>query len=144
LREPLILIVYRATGFTGRLVSKYLDSHPELQGKTWAVAGRDQSKLADLSAELRSRPKTICVDLEDKAEVIEMVLRASVVINCAGPYSENNGAALLGACAREGIHYTDLAGEGFWQAEMVEAFHGIAKKFRSKSHSGRWRRLNTL
>ena len=127
MREPLILIVYGATGFTGRLVSKYLDSHPELRGKPWAVAGRNQSKLTDLAVELRSRPETICVDLEDNTEVIKMVLRASVVINCAGPYSENNGAALLGACAREGTHYTDLAGEGFWQAEMVETFHDIAK-----------------
>ena len=127
-----MLIVYGATGFTGKLVSKYLDSHPELRGKPWAVAGRNQSKLADLAVELRSRPETICVDLEDNTEVIKMVLRASVVINCAGPYSENNGAALLGACAREGTHYTDLAGEGFWQAEMVETFHDIAKNSGAK------------
>ena len=124
--EPLVLIVYGASGFTGKLVATYLDTHPELHDKPWGIAGRTQSKLAELSAKLGSRPETLCVDLEDTIAVTAMVLRTTVVINCAGPYSVNNGAALLGACAREGIHYSDLAGEGFWQAEMVEAFHDIA------------------
>lgn len=132
LKEQLVLIVYGATGFTGKLVTSYLDDHSELKGKAWAIAGRTQSKLTELAAELVGNPETICVDLEDNISIIEMVLRTSVVINCAGPYSENNGAALLGACAREGVHYSDLAGEGFWQAEMVETFHNIAKKSGSK------------
>tara|TARA_B100001175_G_scaffold317692_1_gene335783 strand:- start:2020 stop:3237 length:1218 start_codon:yes stop_codon:yes gene_type:complete len=132
LKEPLVLIVYGATGFTGKLVASYLDSHPDLKGKPWAIAGRTQSKLTQLAEELVGNPKTICVDLEDGIAVNKMVLSTSVVINCAGPYSENNGAALLGACAREGVHYSDLAGEGFWQAEMVEAFHDIAKKSGAK------------
>ena len=126
LTEPLVLIVYGATGFTGELVATYLDAHPELRDKPWAIAGRTQSKLIELSAKLGKRPETLCVDLEDTVAVNAMVLRTRVVINCAGPYSVNNGVALLGACAREGIHYSDLAGEGFWQAEMVKAFHDIA------------------
>ena len=32
----------------------------------------------------------------------------------------------MGACARAGVHYSDLAGEGFWQAEMITAFHDLA------------------
>lgn len=131
-KEQFVLIVYGATGFTGKLVASYLDSHTELKGKPWAIAGRTESKLKELAEELLGNPKTICVDLEDGIAVNEMVLSTSVVINCAGPYSENNGAALLGACAREGVHYSDLAGEGFWQAEMVESFHDIAKNSGSK------------
>ena len=132
LTKSLILIVYGATGFTGRLVASYLDSHIELKGKRWAIAGRSQNKLSKLAKELKGNPETICVDLEDNIAVIEMVLRTSVVINCAGPYSKNNGAAILGACAQKGVHYSDLAGEGFWQAEMVEAFHDIAKNSGAK------------
>ena len=130
--EPLVLIVYGATGFTGKLVATYLDTHPELRGKPWAIAGRTKSKLADLSAKLGNRPETLCVDLKDTLAVTAMVLRTTVVINCAGPYSTNNGANLLGACALEGTHYSDLSGEGFWQAEMVEAFHDIAQKSGAK------------
>ena len=96
LKEPFVLIVYGATGFTGKLVASYLDSHSELKGRPWAIAGRTQSKLTELAAELVGNPETIYVDLEDNIAVTEMVLRTRVVINCAGPYSENNGAALLG------------------------------------------------
>ena len=132
LAEPLVLIVYGATGFTGQLVATYLDAHPELKGKQWAIAGRTKSKLSDLSAKLGGRPETLCVDLEDQDAVSQMVLRTKVVLNCAGPYSTNNGASLLGACARVGVHYSDLAGEGFWQAKMIEAFHEVAKKSGAK------------
>lgn len=132
LKEPMVLIVYGATGFTGKLVASYLNSHSELKGKAWAIAGRTQCKLTKLAKELDGNPETICINLEDNISVIEMVLRTSVVINCAGPYSENNGAALLGACAKQGVHYSDLAGEGFWQAEMVETFHNIAEKSGAK------------
>ncbi len=62
LTKPLVLIVYGATGFTGKLVANYLDTHPELQGKPWAIAGRTQSKLSKLSAKLGGRPETLCVD----------------------------------------------------------------------------------
>ena len=126
LTKPLVLIVYGATGFTGKLVANYLDTHPELQGKPWAIAGRTQSKLSELSDKLGGRPEMLCVDLEDTNAVTAMVLRTTVILNCAGPYSVNNGAALLGACARAGVHYSDLAGEGFWQAEMIESFHDLA------------------
>ena len=127
LTEPLVLIVYGATGFTGQLVAEYLDTHPELRGRPWAIAGRSQSKLDELSARLGEGPETLCVDLEDTDAVTSMVLRTKVVLNCAGPYSVNNGAALLGACAREGVHYSDLAGEGFWQSTMIGTFHDLAQ-----------------
>ena len=132
LTEPLVLIVYGATGFTGQLVATYLDTHPELSGKPWAIAGRTQRKLAELSAKLGGRPETLCVDLDDPDAVAAMVARTSVMLNCAGPYSVNNGAALLGECARAGVHYSDLAGEGFWQAEMIEAFHDLAQESGAK------------
>lgn len=125
--EPLVLIVYGATGFTGQLVATYLDGHPELRGKPWAIAGRTQSKLAELSSKLGDRPETLCVDLEDTDAVTAMVSRTTVILNCAGPYSVNNGAVLLGACARAGVHYSDLAGEGFWQAEMIDVFDDLAR-----------------
>ena len=125
--EPLVLIVYGATGFTGQLVATYLDGHPELRGKPWAIAGRTQSKVAELSAKLGGRPETLCVDLDDTDAVTAMVSRTTVVLNCAGPYSVSNGAVLLGACARAGVHYSDLSGEGFWQAEMIDAFDDLAR-----------------
>ncbi|MDB2668815.1 saccharopine dehydrogenase NADP-binding domain-containing protein [Alphaproteobacteria bacterium] len=126
--QPFVLIVYGATGFTGQLVAEYLHTHPELAGKPWAIAGRTKSKLAALSAKLGGGPEVLCVDLGDASAVDAMVAQTSVVLNCAGPYSLNNGADLLGACARAGVHYSDLSGEGFFQSQMAEAFHETAKE----------------
>ena len=130
--EPLVLIVYGATGFTGQLVATYLDGHPELRGKPWAIAGRTQRKVTELSAKLGDRPETLCVDLDDTDAVTAMVSRTTVILNCAGPYSVSNGAVLLGACARAGVHYSDLSGEGFWQAEMIDAFDDLARNSGAK------------
>ena len=130
--QTFALIVYGATGFTGQLVAEYLNTHPELKGKPWAIAGRTKTKLATLSAKLAGGPEVLCVDLSNAKAVDAMVAQTSVVLNCAGPYSQNNGQALLGACARAGVHYSDLSGEGFYQGQMAEAFHETAKKSGAK------------
>ena len=39
------LILYGATGFTGKLTAAYLDRHPELTGRRWAIAGRNSAAL---------------------------------------------------------------------------------------------------
>ena len=38
------LILYGATGFTGKLTAAYLDHHPELAGRRWAIAGRNAER----------------------------------------------------------------------------------------------------
>ena len=45
------VIVYGATGFTGRLVAEYLaQTYPE--GLSWAMAGRSLAKLQEVRAEM--------------------------------------------------------------------------------------------
>ena len=126
------IIVYGSTGFTGKLVAAYLDQHPQLQGKSWAIAGRTQAKLDALSSTLTSSPDVLCVSLDDVDAVDNMVQQTRVVLTCAGPYSLYSGNVLLGSCARNGIHYSDLAGEAFFQREMVTQYHIIAKKSGAK------------
>ena len=44
------VILYGATGFTGRLCAEYFNSnYPDL---SWAIAGRNEEKLKTLSEEL--------------------------------------------------------------------------------------------
>ena len=40
------LVLYGATGFTGKLVAHYLNAVPELAGKRWAIAGRTRQRYA--------------------------------------------------------------------------------------------------
>ena len=97
------VLLYGATGFTGTLTARYLDTHAALAGRRWAIAGRTQAKLEALSAELTaSNPEVVCVSLQDAAAVEAMVKSSKVVLTCAGPYSAYNGRALLGCCAQNG------------------------------------------
>jgi len=127
------LVLYGATGFTGRLVAKYLNTVPDLQGKQWAIAGRTESKLQALKSTL-SHPglASLTVDLTDVAATEQMVASTRAIINCAGPFSQNNGEELLSACARGGVHYSDLAGENWWQGEMGSKYHSVAEKSGAK------------
>ena len=86
-KASLYLTVYGATGFTGALVAHYLDTHPELQDKPWAIAGRTQTKLDKLAPALQSKPEVFCVDLENSNAVDKMVKKSKVILNCAGPYA---------------------------------------------------------
>jgi len=128
------LVVYGATGFTGQLVAAYLRTVPDLQGKRWAIAGRSASRLAALEAKLGlgAGVGLIAAELTDAAATADLVASTKAIINCAGPYSQNHAEELLGECARTGTHYSDLAGEGFWQAEMATKFHAAAEKSGAK------------
>jgi len=122
------LILYGATGFTGKLTAAYLDRHPELVGRRWAIAGRNAGALEAVRATLTSQQvEVVTCPLNDAAAVEVMVQSTHVVITTAGPYSTYDGDKLLGACARAGVHYSDLSGEGFWQREMIDQYHEIAQ-----------------
>ena len=122
------LILYGATGFTGKLTAAYLDRHPELVGRRWAIAGRNAGALEAVRATLTSQQvEVVTCPLNDAAAVEAMVQSTHVVITAAGPYSTYDGDKLLGACARAGVHYSDLSGEGFWQREMIDQYHEIAQ-----------------
>ena len=128
------LVLYGATGFTGQLVAAYLRTVPDLQGKRWAIAGRSASRLAALEAKLGlgAGVGLITAELTDAAATADLVASTKAVINCAGPFSQHHAEELLGECARSGTHYSDLAGEGFWQAEMATKFHAVAEKSGAK------------
>ncbi|MEM6884619.1 MAG: saccharopine dehydrogenase NADP-binding domain-containing protein [Verrucomicrobiota bacterium] len=122
------IILYGATGFTGKLTAAYLDQHLELAGRKWAIAGRNRASLEAVRKTLRSDSVEIIVcPLDESAPVKEMVRSAHMVITTAGPFSAYNGDILLAACAEEGTHYSDLSGEGFWQREMIDTYHETAK-----------------
>lgn len=121
------ILLYGATGFTGKLTAAYLDQHPELAGRRWAIAGRNAASLEAVRATLKSKHvEVVACPLTDADAVDAMVASTRVVITTAGPFSTHDGEKLLGACARAGVHYSDLSGEGFWQREMIDEHHATA------------------
>ena len=113
------IIVYGATGFTGRLVAEYL------VGRTtprWAMAGRSIEKLAAVRDAIGAPADTplVVADADDPAALRTMCERAAVVITTVGPY-QLYGGDLVAACAATGTAYVDLCGEPAWMRRMIDA-----------------------
>lgn len=88
--RPYDLVIYGATGYIGSLIASYLAAHAPTT-LSWAVAGRSQSKLYQLQAELKTRagshdrkpPGTIKASL-NRSELETMVSQARVLLNTVG------------------------------------------------------------
>jgi short subunit dehydrogenase-like uncharacterized protein len=123
------VIVWGATGYTGRLVAEHvLKTYGAAGELRWAMAGRSAAKLADVKAEIgapEALPEIIA-DAADPASLDAMVRRADVVISTVGPY-QLYGGPLVTACAAAGTDYVDLTGESNWIAAMMAANEAAAK-----------------
>lgn len=124
------IIVYGATGYTGRLVAEYLDQHygGQADGPKWAMAGRSLSKLREVRDAICAPPDTplITANSDDPASLEAMCNRTRVVITTVGPY-QLYGDALVAACVKTGTDYADLCGEPGWMREKIDEHHEAAK-----------------
>ena len=108
--RPFDVVVVGATGFAGRLTAAYL-AHNAPADCAWAIAGRNEAKLAQIRDEL-GRPElpTLHADVADPASLRELAESTRVVITTVGPYVLY-GDALVAACAAAGTDSLDLTGE---------------------------------
>ncbi len=123
------VVVYGATGYTGKLVAEYLNKQYGVDGDvSWALAGRSIDKLEAVREDLGISAKVplIVTDASDPASVRAMVERAAVVITTVGPY-QLYGSDLVAACAEAGTDYVDLCGESNWMEEMINTHADAAK-----------------
>jgi short subunit dehydrogenase-like uncharacterized protein len=120
------VVIYGATGFTGRLVAEYLITNA--RGKRWAMAGRSAEKLAEVRDLIGAPVDTplIVADASDESSLAAMCARTQVVLTTVGPY-QLYGNELVATCARAGTGYVDLCGEPAWMRHMIDA-HGEAAK----------------
>jgi short subunit dehydrogenase-like uncharacterized protein len=124
------LIVYGATGYTGRLVAEYLvqryGADPALK---WAMAGRSHGKLREVRGEIDPLEATplVVADADDPASLRAMAARAKCVITTVGPY-QLYGEPLVAACVDTGTDYVDLCGEPAWMRAMIDKYDAAAKK----------------
>ncbi|HEY2746406.1 MAG TPA: saccharopine dehydrogenase NADP-binding domain-containing protein [Polyangia bacterium] len=101
------VVVYGATGFTGRLVCAELARRKA----KFAVAGRDHAKLTALAASLpTAQPDVLVAALDDRAALEAAVARGRVVLACAGPFARFGEPVREAALAAK-RHYLDITGE---------------------------------
>jgi short subunit dehydrogenase-like uncharacterized protein len=119
------IIVYGATGYTGRLVAEYLK---DKAGLKWAMAGRSLAKLQEVRDFVGAAKDTplVVADASDPASLDAMCKRAKVILTTVGPY-QLYGEPLVAACVEAGTDYTDLCGEPVWMRQMIDTYHEAAK-----------------
>ena len=123
------IIVFGATGFTGRLVAEYLSTHYGAgSGLAWAMAGRSAARLEEVHTLIKAPASVplITADATDAAALKLLVARAKAVITTVGPY-QLHGQPLALACAEAGTDYVDLCGEPGWMAQMIPMLEAPAK-----------------
>ena len=124
------VVVYGATGFTGKLVAEHLLKTYGAEGDVrWAMAGRDEAKLKAVRTEIGAPYSLpiIVAGAKDSAALDALAHRARVVITTVGPY-QLYGEGLLAACAKAGTDYVDLCGEPNWMAAMIAKYEKTAKE----------------
>lgn len=114
------VVVYGATGFTGKLIATHMQRHGGLA--SWAIAGRSIDKLNRLRDELRlihssaptgpntQVPEVVVADINDAPQAFDFFRDATLVLNCTGPY-RFLGHPVVRACLVHGTHYMDISGE---------------------------------
>jgi short subunit dehydrogenase-like uncharacterized protein len=109
------VVVYGASGYTGRLICEYLREH----NVPFTAAGRDKSRIA---AVLDTVPgigtvEHEIIEVEHQAgPLTELLAGAQVVCNTVGPFAQY-GHEVVQACLETGTHYLDTAGEQDWLIE---------------------------
>ncbi len=106
------VIVYGASGYTGRLVCEYLREY----NVPFVAAGRDKARIQEAMDKV---PGIDTVEHEiievahDVGPLAELFDGARVVLNTVGPFAQY-GREVVEACIASGCHYLDTTGEQDW------------------------------
>ncbi|MFK7905301.1 MAG: trans-acting enoyl reductase family protein [Chitinophagales bacterium] len=122
------IVVWGASGFTGRLVAEYLFKNYGVgDSLKWAMGGRSQTKLEKVRAEVADDSVPLVIaDSQDEVSLNAMVESTKVVCTTVGPYAKY-GSKLVAVCIAHKTHYCDLAGEVQWMRRMIDQHHEAAK-----------------
>jgi len=140
--RPFDVIVWGASGFTGRLVALWLSGSTGRKpvrdaaglGKLrWALAGRNESKLQQVKSELRldstmvEEPAILIADSDDQQSLQRMTAQGRVVLTTVGPYAQH-GEPLVASCIKTSTDYCDITGESPWAAQMIAKYSEAAAR----------------
>lgn len=123
------VVLYGASGFTGRQTVAYIAAATRPGELRWAIAGRNRDKLESVRTTLGERGRDIEVivaDAGDQSALDSLAGRTRVVLTTAGPYALY-GSGLVEACVRQRTHYVDITGETVWVRDMIDRHHSRAE-----------------
>lgn len=115
------VLVYGATGYTGRLIVDALSR----RAVEVVLGGRSEDALRELGDALALEHRT--AQLDDDERLGECLRDVDVMLNAAGPFSRTM-RPLASACLEAGVHYLDISAE----VESIEGLGGCYARARDK------------
>lgn len=122
--RPYDVVLYGASGFTGRQTVEYFAEHVGEQIR-WAIAGRNRQKLEQVKADCSATADILVADSQDQEGLDTIAEQSHVVLNTAGPFALY-GDLLVDACVRKQTHYVDITGETPWVKSLIQRYHAKA------------------
>jgi short subunit dehydrogenase-like uncharacterized protein len=115
------VVVYGASGYTGRLVCEYLREY----NLPFVAAGRNAERVQDAMDHFvpgieTAEYEVTAVDHTVEA-LTELFTGAKVVCNMVGPFAKY-GHEVVEACINAGCHYVDTTGEQDWLIDLDENY----------------------
>ena len=114
------VVVYGASGYTGRLICEYLREF----NVPFIAAGRDKARIAEVLDKVPGIDTVAheIVEVEHQvAPLTELLSGARVVCNTVGPFAQHGGE-VVEACIATGCHYLDTTGEQDWLIQCDEVY----------------------
>ncbi len=114
------VVVYGASGYTGRLICEYLREF----NVPFIAAGRDKARIAEALDKVPGIDTVAheIVEVEHQvAPLTELLSGVRVVCNTVGPFAQHGGE-VVEACIATGCHYVDTTGEQDWLIQCDEAY----------------------
>jgi hypothetical protein len=114
------VVVYGASGYTGRLICEYLREF----NVPFIAAGRDKARIAEALEKIPGIDTVAheIVEVEHQvAPLTELLSGARVVCNTVGPFAQH-GNVVVEACIATGCHYLDSTGEQDWLIHCDEVY----------------------
>ena len=121
--EPSRIVLFGATGYTGRLVAEAMVE----RGLRPVLAARSADKLAALADELGGGLETREADVSEPRTIGDLVGSGDVLVSTVGPFLRF-GAPAIAAAATHGAHYLDSTGEPPFVREVFERYGDAARK----------------
>lgn len=129
------LVLFGASGFTGKLTAEYLARAAAERPFRWAIAGRDKAKLAAIAAGLGGAasppPAVLRASVDEPDSLRRMAASTRVLATTVGPF-DRYGDGVVEASVLEGCHYLDITGEPSFVGRTLERWHAQAESARLK------------
>lgn len=116
------IVLFGATGYTGRLTAKALVE----SGVQPLLAARDADRLRELAGELGGGLDTAVADVNRPQSLHDLLSAGDVLVTTVGPFSRWGDVAVTAAIER-GAHYLDSTGEPAFIRSVFERHDSAAR-----------------